>query len=117
MHSISVETLRDIDFDGRDVRIIARLYWNQTASFLVDNLESHTLNIKRDVEQDCTLSPVFFNVYSERIFSNAPSKKQEGMIVNEETINNLRFAVDTVLLASSQEGLLTLIDSVFENYK
>lgn len=116
-HSILIETLRDIGLDSSDVRIIANLYWKQTTSVLVDGKESQTLSIKRGVRQGCILSPLLFNVYSERIFRKALYDKQEGIIVNGEVINNLRYADDTVLLASSQKDLQLLLDSVIESCK
>ncbi|CAG9838667.1 unnamed protein product [Diabrotica balteata] len=43
------------------------------------------------------------------------SEKQEGIFVNSEVINNLRYVDDTVLLASRQEDLQTLLNSVIES--
>jgi len=49
-----------------------------------------------------------------RIFREVLSEKQKGIIVNGEVINNLRYADDTVHLASSQEDLQSIIDSTIE---
>lgn len=111
-HDVLIEILKDIGLDGKDVRIIANLYWNQTAVVRVDNTNSESVNIKRGVRQGCILSPLLFNVYSERIFREAISERMEGIIVNGEVINNLRYADDTVLLASNEEDLQCLLDRV-----
>lgn len=38
-HSVMIESIRDIGLGGRDVRIVANLYWNQIASDFVDGMD------------------------------------------------------------------------------
>jgi len=54
------------------------------------------------------------NTHSEILFRQALSETEEGIKINGETINNLRYANDTVLIADSAEGLQELIDRVVE---
>ena len=74
----------------------------------------HTFNIyiQRGVRQGCDLLPTLFNIYSEKIFQEAPEGSPEGIEINGETINNIRYADDTVILASSLEDLQTLLEKI-----
>ena len=111
-HETMVKILHEMGLDGKDIRIIANLYWNQRATITVENRESKALEIKRGVRQGCILSPLLFNLYSEKIFRKALEDTKDGIKVNGELINNIRYADDTVLLADSLEGLQELVNRV-----
>lgn len=111
-HEKLITILTNIGLDSRDIRIIENLYWEQTASIKVGNSSSEDIEIKKGVRQGCILSPILFNLYSEKIFNEALDEKTEGIIVNGQVINNLRYADDTVLLATSEVELQSLIDSI-----
>ena len=61
--------------------------------------------IQRGVRQGCVLLPTLFDIYSEKIFQEAMEGSPEVIKINGETINNIRYADDTVILASSLEDL------------
>ena len=50
------------------------------------------MNIKREVRQEYVMCPLFFNVYSESIFKKALLSENEGITINGNAINNIRFA-------------------------
>lgn len=58
------------------------------------------------------LSPLLFNLYSEEIFKKPKDSSNAGMKVNGERIALIRYANDTVLLASSEQELQTMLDNV-----
>lgn len=58
------------------------------------------------------MSPLLFNVYSEQLFKEVLSNIEDGVVINGEIINNLRYADDTVIIADTAEGLQKLIDRV-----
>ena len=58
------------------------------------------------------LSPTLFNIYSEKIFQEALKGSPEGIKMNRETINIIRYADDTVILASSLEDLQTRLEKI-----
>ena len=108
-HEKLVQILQAKNIDKGDLRIITNLYWNQRAQIIVDNEKSSEMNIKREVIQGCVMSPLLFNVYSESIFEEALLSENEGIIINGKVINNIRFADDTVIIASSAEELQRLL--------
>ena len=78
--------------DGKDIRIISNLYWNQTACVRLDGDRTEQVKILRGVRQGCVLSPLIFNLYSERIFSEALNEIEEGIMLNGDRLNNIRYA-------------------------
>ena len=55
------------------------------------------------------MSPCLFNLYAEYIIRNAGlDEAQAGIKIAERTINNLRYADDTTLMAESEEELKSL---------
>lgn len=58
------------------------------------------------------MSPLIFNIYSEKAFNKALEGVKKDIIINVTTINNLRYADDTVLIASSLHGLQKLVNRV-----
>ena len=67
-HDKLITILQEIGLDGRDIRLIANLYWNQTADIRINNQTSEEIPIMRGVRQGCVLSPLLFNLYAEKIF-------------------------------------------------
>ena len=62
--------------------------------------------IGKKVRQGCMLSPCLFNLYEEYImWSSRLDEAQAGIKTAERSINNLRYADDTTLMARSEEEL------------
>ena len=65
--------------------------------------------------QGCVLSPCLFNVYAEYIMRNAGlDEVQVGIKVAGKSINNLRYADDTTIMAESEVELKSLLMKVKE---
>ena len=61
------------------------------------------------------LSPCLFNLYAEYIIWNAGlGEAQAGIKIAGRSINNLRYADDTTLMAESEEELKSLLMKVKE---
>ena len=72
-------------------------------------------HIGKDVRQGCILSPCFFNLCTENIVWNARlDEAQAGIKIAGRSINNLRYADDTTLMAESEEELKSLLMKVKE---
>ena len=71
--------------------------------------------IGKGVRQGCILSPCLFNFYAEYIMRNTGLEEAHvGIKIAERTINNLRYADDTTLMADSEEELKSLLMKVKE---
>ena len=109
-HDEVIKALVKAGIDGKDIRIITELYWNQKAAIRVDQELSDQAEIKRGVRQGCVLSPYLFNIYTEYIFRE--SNDLIGININGRNINNIRYVDDTTLLASSNDDLQVIVDKV-----
>lgn len=118
-HEKLLKLLKDTGIDSKDIRIIANLYWNQSAKIRINGDLSENIQIKKGVRQGCVMSPTLFNIYSEAIFDEVLYDATEGIMMNGELINNIRYADDTAIIASSLkdlQNLLQRISEVSENY-
>ena len=71
--------------------------------------------IGEGVHQGYILSPCLFSLYAEFIMQNAQlGETQAGIRFARRTINNLRYADDTTLMAESEEELKNLLMKVKE---
>ena len=67
------------------------------------------------VHQGCILSPCLFSLYAEYITRNVGLEEtQAGIKIAGRTINNLRYADDTTLLAESEKEQKSLLMKVKE---
>ena len=98
------------------MRIIHSVYNDQLAAVRLPDLTTNWFRIKRGVRQGCVMSPDLFNLYSEVILRDLQDR-QEGVVVNGININNLRYADDTVLIATSEEDLQNIFNAVVVSSK
>ena len=112
-HLRLIECLEKIGIDGKDIRIIGNLYWQQKATIKVGNELSDYTEIRRGVKQGCVLSPYLFNIYTEFIFRE--TQNLQGVTIGGHNINNLRYADDTVLLANTNGNLSEMVTAVKMN--
>ena len=71
--------------------------------------------IRKGVSQGWVLSPCLFSLYTEYIIKNIGlDEAQAGIKIARRTINNLRYADDTTLMAGSEEELKSLLMKVKE---
>lgn len=51
-------------------------------------------------------------MYSEQLFNDVLKRAEEGTNINDEAINNIRYADDAILFATSMEDLESLLNNV-----
>jgi hypothetical protein len=69
-HKELIDILKSINIDGKDLRLIRNLYWEQTAAVKIENELGPYQNVKLGVRQGCVMSPELFSLYSEIIMRN-----------------------------------------------
>ena len=82
--------------DSKDVRIITSLHWNQSAEIKVGNRHGGRINIRRAYDRDMSFRH-YCLIYT---LNQSLEKHWEGIKVNGEAINNIRYADDTVIIAN-----------------
>ena len=90
--------------------LLRNLYVGQEATVSTRHGIPDWLQIRKGVHQGCILSPCLFNLYAEYIMKNAGLEEaQAGIKIARRSINNLRYADDTTLMAESEEELKSLL--------
>ena len=81
----------------------------------LDMEQQNWFQIRKEVHQGCILSPCLFDLYADYIMRNAGlDEAQAGIKIARRTINNLRYADDTTLMAESEEEPKNLLMKVKE---
>ena len=89
------------------------LYAGQEATVRTGHGTTDWFQKGKGVRQSCILSPCLVNFYAEYIMRNAGLKEaQAGIRIAGSSINNLRYADDTTLMAESEEELKSLLMKV-----
>ena len=84
--------------------LLRNMYAGQETTVRTGHGTTQWLQIGKGVRQGCILSPCLFNLYEEYIMRNAGLEEaQAGIKIAGRTINNLRYADDTTLMAESKE--------------
>ena len=92
---------------GRDGNtcLLRNLYAGQEATVRRGHGTTDWFQIEKRVRQGCILSPCLFNSYAEYIMQNAKlDEAQAGIKIAGRNINNLRYAVNTTLMAEMNKN-------------
>ena len=93
--------------------LLRNLYAGQEATVRTGHETTDWFQIGKGVHQGCILSPCLFNFYAEYIMRNAGLEEtQAGIKIAGRSINNLRYADDTTLMAESEEELKSCLMKV-----
>ena len=85
--------------------LIQKLYEKARSEVLVGNDYSEWFQTSVGVRQGCLLSPTLFNLFLERILSDALDEFDGGVSRAGRRIVELRFADDIDLMEGSEDGL------------
>ena len=95
--------------------LLRNLYAGQEATVSTRHGTTEWFNIGKGVHQDCILSLCLFNLYAEYMMPNAwLDEAQTGVKISQRSVNNLRYADDTTLVAENEEELKSLLMKVKE---
>ena len=94
----------------RVLSLLRNLYAGQEATVRTGHGTTDWFQIGKGVRQGCILSLCLFNLYAEYIMRNAGLKEpQAGIKITRRSINNLRNADATTIMAESEEELKSLL--------
>ena len=83
--------------------LLRNLYAGHEAPIRTGHGTTDWFQIAKEVCQGCILSPCLFNLYAEYIMRNARlDEAQTGIKIAWRNIDNLRYEVDTTLMAESK---------------
>ena len=109
-HNKLWEILKEIGILDHLTCLLSHLYVGQETTFRTGHGTRYWFQIGKGVRQGCILSPCLFNLYAEYIMRNAGlDEAQAGIKVAERTVNNLRYADDTTLMAERKKELKNLL--------
>ena len=90
-------------------------YAGQEATVRTKHGTMNWFKIGKGVHQGCMLSPCLFNFYAEYIMRSVGlNEAQAGIKIARRSINNLRYVVDTTLMAEREGELNSLLMKVEE---
>ena len=92
------------------IRVIKNLYDKATSAVLFNSSMGDCFRITVGVRQGCLFSPTLFNIFLERIMTDALEDHEGTVSVEGRAITNLRFADDTDGLAGEEEELAKLVE-------
>ena len=97
-----MDTLKKLGVDWRERRLIWELYIKQQAVVRVADVYTDTCSIGRGVRQGCSLSPLLFSIYAERMMVEALDGVDEGVKVGGSLLKDIRFADDQGMVAETK---------------
>ena len=98
-HNKLWKILKDMGIPDHLTCLLRDLYIGQEATVRTGHGTTDWFQIGKAVHQGCILSPCLFNFYEEYIVRNAGlDEAQAGIKIAGRSINNLRYADDTILM-------------------
>ena len=94
------------------IHLICNLYDGQAARVQTEKGNSDWFSLGQGVRQGCILSPSLFNLYAEYIMRCAMTDWPGGLPVGGYNVNNLCYADDTTLTATSVADMAELLKRV-----
>ena len=114
-HNKPWDILKEVGIPDHLTCLLRNLYAGQEATVRTGRGTTDWFQIGKGVHQGYILSPCLFNLYAEYIMRNAGLvEAQAGIKIAGRNINNLRYSVDTTLMAESEEELKSLLMKVKE---
>lgn len=102
-------TMLEMGFPPHLIQILRNLYKQQSAIVKVAGIKTRCFRVKKGVRQGCILSPCLFNILAEAVMRKVLDGYKKGFRLGGYLINNLRYADDIVLIATTPEDLQELV--------
>ena len=92
------------------IRVIKNLYDKATSAVLFNSSIRNWFRTTAGVRQGCLLLPTLFNIFLERIMTDALEDHEGTVSITGRTINNLRFADEIDGLAEEVAKIVERLD-------
>ena len=92
------------------IQVIKNLYNKATSAILFNGSIGDWFRTTAGVRQGCLLSPTLFNIFLERVMTDASEDHEGTVSIGGRTITNLRFADDIDGLAGEEDELANLVE-------
>ena len=116
-HAALWATMRKYNINANLVRTIEQLYDKATRAFQMNGSIGKWFRTTVGVRQGCLLSLILFNIFLERIMSDALEEHDGKVSIGSRNITNLRFADDIDALAEEEQELEAIVESLDKTCK
>ena len=113
-HAALWATMRKYNISANLVPTIEQLYDKATSAAQMNGSIGEWFRTTVGVRQGCLLSPTLFNIFLERIMSDALEEHDGKVSIGGRNITNLRFADDIDALAEEEQELEALVESLIK---
>ena len=101
--------MKKYNINANLIRVIKSLYGKATSAVLFNSSIGDRFRTTLGVRRGCLLSPILFNIFLERIMTDALENHEGTVSIGGRTISNLRFADNINGLAGADEELAKLV--------
>ena len=109
-HAALWATMKKYCISTNLIQVIKNLYNKANSADLFNSSTGDWFRTPVGVRQGCLLSPTLFNIFLERIMTNASEDHEGTVSIGGRTITNLRFADDIDDLAGEEKKLANLVE-------
>ena len=103
-------TMKKYNINTNLIQVIKSLCSMATSAVLFNSSIGNWFRTTDGVRQGCLLSPTLFNIFLEKIMTDALEDHEGTVSIGGRTITNLRFADDIDGLAGDEEELANLVE-------
>ena len=104
-HEHMIKISQDLNMDGKNLRVVQNLYWEQTAAIRYENELGKSVKIRRGVRQGCVLSPDLFPLYSDHIMREIEENSRNKSWRIQHQQEHLQHLLDIIDRESEKVGL------------
>lgn len=116
-HEALWATMRMYNINANLTRVIQNLYDKATSAVYLNNSIGDWFRTTVGVRQGCLLSPTLFNIFLERIMTDALEDHRGTVSIGGRAVTNLRFADDIDGVAGKEKELENLVQRLDEASK
>ena len=109
-HAALWEAMKKYNISTNLIKVIKNLYDKATSAVLFNSSIGDWFRTTTGVRQGCLLSPTLFNIFLERIMTDALEDHEGTVSIGGRTITNLCFTDDIDGLAGEEEELANLVE-------